>query len=242
MTRRLRTSARLATAAVLTAAALATAGAGEALAAPQFQTLTVGNGGKNLAVQNGAAVAVKANPQATPTQQFELLFPGSAGSSEPGFGSAFQLKNRTSGKCLRDIGNGSQLVEQTCFANPSVNSAQLWQQHIQPDREVNGKRFFHLFNRKTDRVLSQAPQFGNAVPVLSLAGRRPTPAAPPRRCSCGTSPGSTDPAIPSATPTDSRPAGKAEKSVVVPDVVGARPADDRPTREAHSGLLTERQF
>lgn len=166
MTRRLRTSARLATAAVLTAAALATAGAGEALAAPQFQTLTVGNGGKNLAVQNGAAVAVKANPSDA-AQQFELLFPGSAGSSEPGFGSAFQLKNRASGKCLRDIGNGSQLVEQNCFANPSVNSAQLWQQHIQPDREVNGKRFFHLFNRKTDRVISQAPQFGNAVPVVA---------------------------------------------------------------------------
>ena len=166
MTRRLRTSARLATAAVLTAAALATAGAGEALAAPQFQTLTVGNGGKNLAVQNGAAVAVKANP-GDAAQQFELLFPGSAGSSEPGFGSAFQLKNRASGKCLRDIGNGSQLVEQNCFANPSVNSAQLWQQHIQPDREVNGKRFFHLFNRKTDRVICQAPQFGNAVPVVA---------------------------------------------------------------------------
>jgi hypothetical protein len=27
----------------------------------------------------------------------------------------------------------------------------------------------HLFNRQTDRVLSQAPQFGNTVPVLSSA-------------------------------------------------------------------------
>ena len=166
MTRRLRTSARLVTAAVLAAAAMATAGAGEALAAPQLQTLTVLNGGKNLAVQNGFGITTPAQGGAA-AQQFELLFPGSAGSSEPGFGSAFQLKNRVSGKCLRDIGNGSQVVEQTCFANPSVNSAQLWQQHIQPEREVNGKRFFHLFNRKTDRVLSQAPQFGNAVPVVS---------------------------------------------------------------------------
>lgn len=166
MSRRLRTSARLVTAAVLATAAMATAGAGEALAAPQFQTLTVLNGGQNLAVQNGAAVT-KAAQAGDPTQQFELLFPGSAGSSEPGFGSAFQLKNRASGKCLRDIGNGSQAVEQTCFANPSANSAQLWQQHIQPDREVNGKRSFHVFNRKTDRVLSQAPKFGAAIPVLS---------------------------------------------------------------------------
>lgn len=168
MSRSLRTSARLATAAVLAAAALATVGAGEALAAPKFQTLTVLNGGQNLAVQNGAAVTTKAQAGAA-NQQFELLFPGSAGSSEDGFGSAFQLKNKATGKCLRDNGDGAPVGEQNCFANPSVNSAQLWQQHIQPDRQVNGKSSFFLFNRKTDRVLSQAPQFGNAIPVLSSA-------------------------------------------------------------------------
>jgi hypothetical protein len=157
--------ARVLGAAVAVAAAITTAGATGAQAAPQFQTLTVLNGGQNLAVQGGLAVTVPPSSMAG-SQQFELLFPGSAGSSEPGFGSAFQLRNKATGKCLRDMGNGNQAAEVVCFANPAVNSTQLWQQHIFADRSVGGKDYFFVFNRHTDLVLSQLPRFGT-VPVVT---------------------------------------------------------------------------
>jgi hypothetical protein len=158
--------ARVLGAAVAVAAAITTAGATGAQAAPQLQTLTVLNTGQNLAVRDSRAVTE--NPQVgVGAQRFELLFPGSAGDSEPGFGSAFQLRNSATGKCLRDAGSGNQVSEVTCFANPAVNSTQLWQQHIFADRSVGGKDYFHLYNRHTDLVLTRAPQFGAPVAVIT---------------------------------------------------------------------------
>jgi hypothetical protein len=169
MARALPTPVRLAAAAVLAAAALTTAGAAvapEAEAAASFRTITNLNGGQNLASNlSGKAVTTKASTSTL--QHWELLFPGSAGSSEPGFGSAFQLKNRATQKCLEDVGNGAQVIETTCKTNPGVDSPQLWQHHIAADRTVNGQSYFFLFNRGSDRVLSRAPQFGNTVPVVS---------------------------------------------------------------------------
>ena len=145
-----------------TAAALATAGAGEALAAPQFQTLTVGNGGKNLAVQNGQRSPSR-RTRATPPSSSSCC-PGQRGSSEPGFGPAFQRKNRPP-EVPAGHRNGSQLVEQNCSPTrastpPSCGSS------TPPDREVTGS-VLPPVQRKTDRVISQAPQFGNAVPVVA---------------------------------------------------------------------------
>jgi hypothetical protein len=169
MPRALPNPVRLAAAAVLAAAALSTAGAAvapEAEAAPKFQTITSLNLGQNLA-SNLSGKAVTTKPTTSTLQQWELLFPGSAGSSENGFGSAFQLKDRATQKCLQDVGDGAQVVETTCTPNPGVDSPQLWQHHINPDRTVNGQSYFFLFNRSSDRVLSRAPQFGNTVPVVS---------------------------------------------------------------------------
>jgi hypothetical protein len=137
-----------------------------ALLAARFDTFTVGNGGQNLAVVNGNVVTVPPSSSSA-SQQFELIFPAGAGSSEPGFGSAFQLKSRETGKCLRDAGEGLPIRLVTCSTNVGANSSQLWQHHIAVDRVANGKDFFFLFNRFSDRVLSRAPEFGNQVPVLS---------------------------------------------------------------------------
>ncbi len=163
---------RIAAAAVVAAAAITTAGATEALAAPQLHTLTELNQGQRLAVQAGAAVTT--TPQTgSAGQQFELLFPGSAGSSEPTFGSAFQLKNSATGKCLRDNGLDAQVSEQTCFQTPDPKSAQLWQHHTAIDFQAGGKNYQQVFNRKTGRVLSRAPLFGSPVPVLSSSKASP---------------------------------------------------------------------
>jgi hypothetical protein len=158
-----RNFARIAAAGLVAAAALAT-GATEAVAAPQYWTLTEANQGQRLAVQDHKAVTVV--PQTgNASQQFELLFPGSAGSSEPGFGSAFQLKNKSTGQCLRDNGNGAQVTEVTCFPNPSVNSAQLWQQHTSADLVLGGKNYYFVYNRNSDRLLTRAPFFGSPTAV-----------------------------------------------------------------------------
>jgi hypothetical protein len=164
---------------VVAAAAITTAGATEALAAPTFQTLTELNQGQNLTAQGGAAVT--RTPQAGDrAQQFELLFPGSAGSSEPGFGSAFQLRNRDTGRCLADNGPGAQVVETTCAGAPAPKSPQLWQHHTAIDFQAFGKNFQYVFNRSSGRALSRAPQFGNPVPVLSSAQTAPTGTAASR--------------------------------------------------------------
>ena len=157
--------ARLATAALVAAAALTAAGATEAAAAPQFRTLTELNQFQSLGVQGGAGIVTA--PPLTDANKFELVFPGSAGSSEPGFGSAFQLKNKASGKCLRDNGPDARVTEQTCFASPAAKSAQLWQHHTAVDFQQSGKDYRFVFNRKTGRVLSRAPQFGSPVDALS---------------------------------------------------------------------------
>ena len=63
------------------------------------------NGGQVLASNlSGKVVVTDPLPNST-LKQWELLFPGSAGSSEPGFGSAFQLKDRATQKCVQDIGS-----------------------------------------------------------------------------------------------------------------------------------------
>lgn len=156
----------------LAAAAVAATGAvaaHEASAAPQFQTLTVLNGGQVLA-SNLSGKVVVTNPLPSSTlKQWELVFPGSAGSSEPGFGSAFQLKNRATQKCAQDAGNGSQVIEAICLTNPAPKSPQLWQHHTFADRTVNGKAYQFLFNRASGRVLSRAPLGGSTVPALSSA-------------------------------------------------------------------------
>ncbi len=77
------------------------------------------------------------------------------------------MNNRATQKCLQDVGNGAQVIETTCTPNPGVDSPQLWQHHIAADRTMNGQSYFFLFNRSSDRVLSRAPQFGNAVPAVS---------------------------------------------------------------------------
>ncbi len=88
MSRALPNPVRLAAAAVLATAALTTAGATvppEAEAATKFQTITSLNLGQNLASNvSGKAVTTKASTSTV--QRWELLFPGSAGSSEDGFG------------------------------------------------------------------------------------------------------------------------------------------------------------
>jgi hypothetical protein len=170
--RALSSSARTIAGSLLAAAALA-AGTSVAVpaaeAAPQFRTLTVLNGGQNLASELSGRIVV-VNPQSSNTlQQWELLFPGSAGSSEPTFGSAFQLRNRATQKCVQDAGNNQQVTEVTCLANPAPKSTQLWQHHTFVDRTVNGNAYQFLFNRSSGRVLSRAPLFGNTVPVLSSA-------------------------------------------------------------------------
>ncbi len=169
MPRALPNPVRQAAAAVLAAAALTTAGAAvapEAEAAASFRTITNHNGGQNQA-SNLSGKAVTTKPSTSTLQHWELLFPGSAGSSEPGFGSAFQLKNRATQKCLVDVGKDAQVIETTCKTNPGVDDPQLWQHHTAADRTVNGQSYFFLFNRGSDRVLSRAPEFGNTVPALS---------------------------------------------------------------------------
>jgi hypothetical protein len=139
----------------------------EAEAAPQFRTLTVLNSGDNLAFDLSEGIVV-VDPQSSNTMQhWEMLFPGSAGSSEPSFGSAFQLKNRATQKCVTDAGKDQQVIEATCLTNPAPKSTQLWQHHTAVDRTVNGKDYQFLFNRSSGRVLSRAPIFGTAVPALS---------------------------------------------------------------------------
>ena len=166
-------------AAVAAAAAITTAGAGQAMAAPTYQTLTELNQGQNLTAQGGAAVAT---PQQAGNlaQQFELLFPGSAGSSEPGMGSAFQLKNHNTGKCLVDNGPGAQVTEAGCLSAPVPKSKQLWQHHTAVDFQAFGRNFQYVFNRNSGRVLSRAPLFGSSVPVLSSAQTAPTGTAASR--------------------------------------------------------------
>lgn len=140
--------------------------ASEALTA-SFRTLTVLNQNQNLA-SNLSGTAVTTTPNASSTlQHFELLFPGSAGSSEPGFGSAYQLKNRATQKCLQDATKDQPVREVTCLANPAPKSTQLWQNHIADDRVVNGKRFLFIFSRNSGRVLSREPIFGSTAKVLS---------------------------------------------------------------------------
>jgi hypothetical protein len=135
-------------------------------AAPQYYKITVLNGGKVLAVDLSGGVVVT-EPHSGTAAQWELVFPGSAGSSEPGFGSAFQLRNRATQKCVQDVGNNIQLAEVNCLTSPAPKSTQPWQQHTSPDRTVNGKDYVFLFNRFTTRVVSRAPEFGNTVPALS---------------------------------------------------------------------------
>jgi hypothetical protein len=147
--------------------AVSAVAAPEAAALPQFQRLTVLNSGQVLASNlSGKVVVTSALPDST-LKQWELLFPGSAGSSEPGMGSAFQLKNRATQKCAQDAGNNAQLTEVTCLTNPVPKSPQLWQQHTFVDRTVNGKNYQFLFNRSSARVLSRAPLGGTLVPALS---------------------------------------------------------------------------
>ncbi|GAB3423445.1 hypothetical protein [Flindersiella endophytica] len=167
--RTLSSSARTIAGSLLAAATLAVGAAAVAApaeAAPQFRELTVLNGGQALASNLSGGIVV-VNPTGSTLQQWELLFPGSAGSSEPSFGSAFQLKNRATQKCVQDAGKDQQVVEVTCLANPAPKSAQLWQHHTAIDRTVNGNAYQFLFNRNSGRVLSRAPIFGSAVPVLS---------------------------------------------------------------------------
>ncbi|MET0342904.1 MAG: hypothetical protein ABW252_17995 [Polyangiales bacterium] len=133
----------------------------------KIQTLTTLNLGQNLG-SNTSGTLVVSKPNASDSGQgWELLFPGSAGSSEPGFGSAFQLKNQATQKCAEDVGLDASVAERTCAKNPGPNSPQLWQHHIAADRVVNGSEYRFVFNRGTDRVLSRSPTFGNAVPALS---------------------------------------------------------------------------
>lgn len=132
----------------------------------KFQTLTSLNLGQNLASNTSGSLVVTAPKPSDKQQGWELLFPGSAGSSEPGFGSAFQLRNQSTRKCAEDKGLDLPIAETTCLASPGPNSRQLWQQHVAVDRVAHGQNYFFLFNRGSDRVLSRAPQFGS-VPALS---------------------------------------------------------------------------
>ena len=133
----------------------------------KVQTLTSLNLGQNLTSNTSGVLAV-AKPSAGDSKQaFELLFPGSAGSSEPGFGSAFQLKNQATQKCAEDVGLDQPIAERICATHPAPSSRQLWQHHIHADRVVNGLDYHFVFNRNTGRVLSRAPVFGNTVPALS---------------------------------------------------------------------------
>jgi hypothetical protein len=149
------------------AVSVAVAAAPEATAAPQFYRLTVLNGGGVLAADLSGGVVVTTAQSSSTLAQWELLFPGSAGSSEDGFGSAFQLKNRATQKCVKDVGNNVQLREATCETNPVPNSPQLWHHHTAVDKTVNGKPYQFVFNRDTVRVLSRAPLGGVTVPALS---------------------------------------------------------------------------
>lgn len=160
---------RTMTGGLLAAAALtgALAAAPEATAATQFYRLTVLNTGQVLAVDlSGGVVVTNPVPDNT-AKQWELLFPGSAGSSEDGFGSAFQLKNRLTRKCAQDAGFNAQVQEATCELNPAPGSPQLWHHHTAVDKLVNGKPYQFVFNRGSDRVLSRSPLGGSAVPALS---------------------------------------------------------------------------
>lgn len=137
-----------------------------ALAAPKFQTLTVLNQTQNLASNLSGKMFTVAPSPSSFLQQFELLFPGSAGSSEPTFGSAFQLQNRSTQKCVEDVAAGLQVVEVGCVSSPPANSPQLWQHHTFADRIVGGKSYNFLFSRSSKRVLSRS-QIGVSAQVLS---------------------------------------------------------------------------
>jgi hypothetical protein len=149
------------------AVSVAVAAAPEATAAPQFYRLTVLNTGQVLAVDLSGGVVVTTPQPDNTAKQWELLFPGSAGSSEDGFGSAFQLKNRLTQKCATDAGFNAQVKEATCEKAPAPKSLQLWHHHTAIDKTVNGKPYQFVFNRGSGRVLSRSPQGGFTVPALS---------------------------------------------------------------------------
>ena len=159
---------RMATAAVVAAAALTVTGAVEASAAPapQYRTLTEANQGQDLAAQAGIGL-VETRRTGDAGQQWEMLFPGSAGSSDPGFGSAFQLRNRETGNCLRDNGPEARLTTEPCLPSPVPRSAQLWQHHAAIDLQSGGLDYQFVFNRKTGRVITRAPLFGSPVDAVS---------------------------------------------------------------------------
>lgn len=133
---------------------------------PVYEAFTVLNGGKNLA-SNSSGIAVASPGQTNDRrQQWERRVAGNV-APKVGFSKPYQIRNSFTGLCLRDVGDGFPAVEQECETNLTSKSPQLWHEHVAVDRTVNGLPFRFQFNRATGRVLSQAPEFGTAVPVLS---------------------------------------------------------------------------
>ena len=91
---------------------------------------------------------------------------GSALPTENGFSSPYQLRNRATGTCLHDLGDGQNVLVVTCESFPSTDSAQLWQHHRTADRTVAGREYSFRFNRFSGRVLSAIPA-GSAARVVS---------------------------------------------------------------------------
>jgi len=105
---------------------------------------------------DGGDVAVTASAAGLPTQAWDQDYATHLDTT-PDFSSPYQLRNRATGTCLADVGDGANVIAVACESNPSTDSAQLWQHHRVVDRTVLGRDYYFRFNRATGRVLTAMP-------------------------------------------------------------------------------------
>ena len=101
-------------------------------------------------------LAITAPAAGLPTQAWDQVYATHLATT-PGFSSPYLLRNRATGTCLADVGDGLNVIAVECEASPASDSAQLWQNYRVADRTVLGRDYYFRFNRATGRVLTAMP-------------------------------------------------------------------------------------
>jgi hypothetical protein len=123
-----------------------------------------------LGLDSGLAVTAPAAGEAN--QGWDLVYATHLATT-PGFSSPYLLRNRETGTCLADVGDGRNVIAVECEASPAADSAQLWQNHRTADRTVNGRDYYIRFNRASGRVLTAVPGSAGAGARVVSAPAQP---------------------------------------------------------------------
>jgi hypothetical protein len=167
----MRASLRLAVLTAASAAALATTTSG-ASAAPNLVTYTNLHLAQNLALRAGDT-AVTMPPQAgSAVQVWDMVYITNV-PTVPDHSSPYLLRNQETGTCLQDMGEGRPATAVPCRPDPDAGSPQLWHHHREPDRIVDGSKYYYRISRSSGRVLTARPAPGAGTPIVVCAPAEP---------------------------------------------------------------------